>query len=72
MTRLTPSDLTEFQQAIYKDYGVILPEEVLYQEAFNLLSFIESLVKFDQNDKQNSKNKPNIESEVLKPSMQDS
>ena len=51
MARLTEADLRAFQQAVYKDYGVMLPDEVLYQEAFNLLKFIETLVKFDKEDK---------------------
>lgn len=51
MARLTEADLRAFQQAVYKDYGVMLPDEVLYKEAFNLLKFIEALVKFDKEDK---------------------
>lgn len=51
MVRLTETDLKAFQQAILKDYGVLLPDEVLYKEAFNLLQFIEVLIKFDKEDK---------------------
>ena len=55
MTRLTEADLKAFQQAVYKDYGVMIPDALLYQEAFNLLQFIEALIKFDQEDKKNNK-----------------
>ena len=55
MVRLTEADLKAFQQAIYKDYGVLLPEEVLYKEAFNLLQFIDALIKFDKEDKDKAK-----------------
>ena len=55
MTRLTEADLKSFQQAVYKDYGVMIPDALLYQEAFNLLQFIEALIKFDQEDKKNNK-----------------
>ena len=57
MVRLTEADLKAFQQAIYKDYGVLLPEEVLYKEAFNLLQFIDALIKFDKEDKDKDKEK---------------
>lgn len=55
MVRLTETDLKAFQQAIYKDYGVLLPEGVLYKEAFNLLQFIDALIKFDKEDKDREK-----------------
>ncbi|GDX62284.1 hypothetical protein LBMAG33_5940 [Candidatus Levyibacteriota bacterium] len=55
MTKLTESDLKAFQEAVYKDYGVMIPDALLYQEAFNLLQFIEALIKFDQEDKKNNK-----------------
>lgn len=55
MTKLTESDLKAFQQAVYKDYGVMIPNALLYQEAFNLLQFIEALIKFDREDKKNNK-----------------
>lgn len=58
MVRLTQGDLKAFQQAVYKDYGVMLPDEVLYQEAFNLLQFIEALIKFDKEDKVRKASKP--------------
>lgn len=64
MTRLTEADLKSFQQAIYKDYGILLPDDVLYNEAFNLLSFIETLIKYDQEDKQKEKEKNENEAEV--------
>ena len=60
MTRLTEADLKAFQQAVHKDYGVMIPDALLYQEAFNLLQFIEAMIKFDQEDKKNNK-------KVLKP-----
>jgi len=72
MTRLTEADLKSFQQAIYKDYGILLPDNVLYQEAFNLLSFIEALIKYDQEDKQKEQKKQKNEAEVRNASMQDS
>jgi hypothetical protein len=55
MTKLTELDLKAFQEAVYKDYGVMIPDALLYQEAFNLLQFIEALIKFDQEDKKNNK-----------------
>ena len=55
MVRLTEANLKAFQQAIYKDYGVLLPDEVLYKEAFNLLQFIDALIKFDKEDKDKEK-----------------
>lgn len=55
MTRLTEADLKSFQQAVYKDYGVMIPDAILYQEAFNLLQFIEALIKYDAEDKKNKK-----------------
>ncbi len=72
MTRLTEADLKSFQQAIYKDYGILLPDNVLYHEAFNLLSFIEALIKYDLEDKQKEKEKHESEAEVRNASMQDS
>lgn len=61
MVRLTETDLKTFQQAILKDYGVLLPDEVLYKEAFNLLQFIEALIKFDKEDKEKNKQQNNKE-----------
>ena len=55
MTRLTEADLKAFQQAVYKDYGVMIPDALLYQEAFKLLQFIEALIKYDAEDKKNKK-----------------
>jgi len=72
MTRLTEADLKSFQQAIYKDYGILLPYDVLYNEAFNLLSFIEALIKYDKEDKQKEKKKLESEAEVRNASMQHS
>lgn len=69
MTRLTESDLKAFQQAVYKDYGIMLDDTVLYQEAFNLLQFIEALIKFDREDKEKAKEK---REEVLKSSRRTS
>jgi hypothetical protein len=69
MVRLTEEDLKAFQQAIYKDYGVLLPDEVLYQQAFNLLQFIDSLIKFDKEDKEKAKKQTTNNSEVLKASL---
>ena len=28
MTRLTEADLKSFQQAVYKDYGVMIPDKI--------------------------------------------
>ena len=72
MVRLTETDLKAFQQAILKDYGVLLPEEVLYKEAFNLLQFIDALIKFDKEDKEKAKKQTDNNSEVLKASLQPS
>ena len=62
MARLTEADLKAFQQAVYKDYGVMLPDEVLYKESFNFLKFVAALIKFDAEDKEKRK-------EVLKASL---
>ncbi len=72
MVRLTETDLKAFQQAILKDYGVLLPDEVLYKEAFNLLQFIDALIKFDKEDKEKAKEQTVNNSEVLKASLQPS
>ncbi|GEM_PF-3081349 len=64
MTQLTEADLKSFQQAVYKDYGVMIPDALLYQEAFRLLSFVESLIKYDQEDKQKEKEKQKSEAKV--------
>ena len=69
MVRLTETDLKVFQQAIYKDYGVLLPDEVLYKEAFNLLQFIDALIKYDKEDKEKAKKQTDNNSEVLKASL---
>jgi len=72
MVRLTETDLKAFQQAILKDYGVLLPEEVLYKEAFNLLQFIDALIKFDKEDKEKAKEQTVNNRKVLKASLQPS
>ena len=72
MTRLTEADLKAFQKAVYNDYGVLLPDEVLYHEAFNLLSFIEAHIKYHLEDKQKEKEKQKSEAEVRNASLQDS
>lgn len=51
MVKLSESDLLTFQEAILKDYGVRLEDQELYNAAFNLLHFIETLIKFSENDK---------------------
>lgn len=48
---LSEDDLVSFQEAILKDYGVKLEGQELYNAAFNLLHFIETLIKFSENDK---------------------
>lgn len=50
--RLTDKDLKQFQEAVQKDYGVKLEGKSLYQAAFSLLKFFESLIKFDRQDKE--------------------
>lgn len=51
MKSLSKEDLNTFQQAIFKDYGIKLEGEDLYNAAFNLLQFIETLIKFREEDK---------------------
>jgi len=51
MRFLSKSDLKEFQNAILKDYGLKLGGKELYQAAFNLFQFFESLIDFDDEDK---------------------
>lgn len=48
---LSRDDLVSFQEAIFKDYGIKLEGEELYNAAFNLLQFIETLIKFSEEDK---------------------
>lgn len=48
---LSKVDLISFQEAIFKDYGVKLKGKELYNAAFNLLHFIETLIKFSEEDK---------------------
>lgn len=48
---LSADDLATFQEAILKDYGVKLEGQELYDAAFNLLQFIETLIKFSEKDK---------------------
>lgn len=50
--RLTDKDLKQFQEAVQKDYGVKLEGNSLYQAAYSLLKFFESLIKFDKQDKE--------------------
>lgn len=57
MKTLSESDLKEFQIAIEKDYGIKLKEEELYQSAFNILKFFDSLLDFDIQDKENKSKK---------------
>lgn len=45
---LSQTDLDTFQEAIFKDYGIKLEGDELYQAAFNLLQFFEALIKFDR------------------------
>lgn len=51
MGKLTKLDLEQFKSAILKDYGINLEGQELYNAAFNLLQFFESLIKFNQEDK---------------------
>ena len=51
MVKLSESDLKAFQEAIFKDYGLRLEGQELYNAAFNLLHFIETLIKFSERDK---------------------
>lgn len=54
---LSEGDLVSFQEAVLKDYGIKLEGEELYRVAFNLLQFIEALIKFDQVDKKKAGSK---------------
>jgi len=49
--RLSKSDLVKFQDATLKDYGIKLDGQELYNAAFGLLQFFEALIKFNQEDK---------------------
>ena len=46
--KLSDSDLTAFQLAILKDYGIRLEGKELYEAAFDLIHFFEELIKFDK------------------------
>ncbi len=50
MVKLPESDLKTFQEAIFKDYGIKLEGQELYDAAFNLLQFMEALIKFSSDD----------------------
>lgn len=44
MKTLSDKDLIAFQDAVYKDHGIRLEGKELYEAAFNLLQFFESLI----------------------------
>jgi hypothetical protein len=48
---LNEKDLNAFQDAILKDYGIKLEGKELYHAAYDLLSFMEALIKFDKSTK---------------------
>lgn len=48
MKTLSKSDLESFREAILKDYGIELKGKELYEAAFNLLKFFETLIKNDR------------------------
>ncbi len=52
MHNLSKEDLQAFQIAVFKDYGIKLEGEELYQSAFSLFQFFETLIKFNQEDHQ--------------------
>ena len=53
MKPLNSVDLTTFSQAINDDYGLKLEGKELHYAAWTLLQFIEVLIKFDLEDKNN-------------------
>ncbi len=55
MKNLTETDLKAFQEALFKDYGIKLRGKQLYEAAYNLLQFFESLINFDKQDKEKNK-----------------
>lgn len=59
MKTLSKFDLESFKEAIFKDYGIKLEGDDLYDAAFNLLQFFEALIKFD-------KEKPNKTSDLIR------
>ena len=61
--RLTEAHLKSFQEAIYKDYGIVIPEDKVFEAAFELLEFFEALLKFDQEDKNKAKEEENEKEE---------
>ncbi len=48
---LSKDDLAKFQEAIFKDYGIKLEGQELYNAAFSLLQFFEALINFNQEGK---------------------
>ncbi len=65
MTRLSKTDLDNFKEAIWKDYGLKLEGQALYEAAFNLLEFFKALIKF--NDNKPDKEKGRFESRPRQP-----
>lgn len=61
--RLTDAHLKAFQEAIYKDYGIVIPKDKVFEAAFELLEFFEALLKFDQEDKNEAKKDRNEKEE---------
>ncbi len=55
MKQLTKPDLKEFKTAVYKDYGIVIPEDKVFDAAFELLEFFETLIKFDYENKNKAK-----------------
>lgn len=50
MVKLSETDLLIFQKAVLEDYGIKLEKKELYNAAFNLLQFIEALIRLDKKD----------------------
>lgn len=56
MSSFSKSDLESFREAIWKDYGLKLEGEDLYEAAINLVAFFNALIKFnDDNNRQQKK-----------------
>lgn len=60
MKKPSEEDLNTFQTAIFKDYGIKLEGDELYQAAFNLLQFFEALIKFDKEGSKTVQDNPLI------------
>lgn len=49
--QLTKENLKALQKAVYKDYGIKITDDKLWDAGFNLLSFFATLIEYDIENK---------------------